>query len=179
MLSFTQNGINLLFDITENGYVILKDFSKNYVPDKRKNDHRWCNIAEVQICGKNPDDHHFGKHTGGYGTYTLKYSNHNHYKNELGDKLTEDGLCALDRLIEFIEAERVKFVENKDKAHWHNMIQLLPSSYNQLRTVTMNYEVLINIYYARKSHKLDEWKTLAEVIKGLPYAEELILVKGE
>ena len=87
MLSFTQNGINLLFDITENGYVILKDFSKNYVPDKRKNDHRWCNIAEVQICGKNPDDHHFGKHTGGYGTYTLKYSNHNHYKNELGDKL--------------------------------------------------------------------------------------------
>lgn len=87
MLDFSQNGINLIFDITENGYVILKDFSRNYVEDTRKNDYRWCNIAEVHICGENPDDHHFGKHTGGYGTYTLKYSSHNYYENELGNKL--------------------------------------------------------------------------------------------
>ena len=57
------------------------------------------------------------------------------------------------------------------------MIQLLPSSYNQLRTVTMNYEVLINIYYARRTHKLAEWHTLCEAITELPYARELILVK--
>ena len=95
------------------------------------------------------------------------------------DRLTEDGLRALDCLIEFIEAQRLLYLETKDKAHWHNMIQLLPSSYNQLRTVTLNYEVLINIYYARKNHKLGEWGTFAEKIKELPYAEKLILVKGE
>ena len=95
------------------------------------------------------------------------------------DHLSEDGIKALSALIDFMEAERLKFVETKDKAHWHNMIQLLPTSYNQLRTVSLNYEVLINIYYARKNHKLDEWKEMAEVIKGLPYAEELILVRGE
>ena len=93
------------------------------------------------------------------------------------DRLTESGLKALDSLIVFLEEERVKFNETKEKAHWHNMIQLLPSSFNQLRTVTMNYEVLINIYYARKSHKLAEWHTLCDAIKELPYAGELILVK--
>jgi hypothetical protein len=57
------------------------------------------------------------------------------------------------------------------------MIQLLPSSFNQMRTVSLNYEVLINIYYARKNHKLAEWHTLCDAIKSLPYASELILVK--
>ena len=57
------------------------------------------------------------------------------------------------------------------------MIQMLPSSYNQMRTVTMNYENLIGIYYARKSHKLPEWHTLCDWIRSLPYAEDLILVK--
>ena len=59
------------------------------------------------------------------------------------------------------------------------MIQLLPSSFNQMRTVTMNYEVLINIYYARRFHKLAEWHELCSVIEGLPYADQLILVKKE
>ena len=93
------------------------------------------------------------------------------------DRLTEEGVMALDALIAFIERERLLFLETKDKAHWHNMIQLLPSSYNQLRTVTLNYEVLINIYYARRTHKLGEWHTLCEAIEKLPYAKELILVK--
>ena len=93
------------------------------------------------------------------------------------DRLTEEGLAALDSLIAFIEKERQLYVETKEKEHWHNMIQLLPSSYNQLRTVTLNYEVLINIYYARRTHKLGEWHTLCEEIEKLPYAKELILVK--
>ena len=93
------------------------------------------------------------------------------------DRLTDDALAVLDSLIAYLEGERVKFNETKDRAYWHNMIQLLPSSYNQLRTVSMNYEVLINIYYARKSHKLAEWHTLCDAIKALPYAENLILVK--
>lgn len=96
------------------------------------------------------------------------------------DKLDAGGLAALDALIVYLEAERQKFCENKDdKQAWHNMIQLLPSSYNQMRTVTLNYENLINIYYARKNHKLAEWHTLCDWIKTLPYAEQLILVKEQ
>ena len=95
------------------------------------------------------------------------------------DRLTDEALAVLDTLIAFLEAERVKFNETKDKAAWHNMIQLLPSSFNQLRTVSLNYEVLINIYYARRHHKLAEWHTLCEAIENLPYARDLILVKEE
>ena len=94
------------------------------------------------------------------------------------DRLDEAGLAALDALIAYLESERVKFCENKENRQpWHNMIQLLPSSYNQMRTVTMNYENLINMYYARKNHKLAEWHTLCDWIKSLPYAEDLILIK--
>ena len=95
------------------------------------------------------------------------------------DRLSEGGLAALDALIVYLEGERVRFNETKDKSAWHNMIQLLPSSFNQLRTVTFNYEVLINIYYARRHHKLAEWHTLCAAIESLPYAKELILIKAE
>ncbi|MBE6537526.1 MAG: hypothetical protein E7673_06200 [Ruminococcaceae bacterium] len=95
------------------------------------------------------------------------------------DRMTDEALAVLDSVIAFLESERNKFNETKDKAAWHNMIQLLPSSFNQMRTVSMNYEVLINIYYARRHHKLAEWHKLCEVIESLPYAKELILVKKE
>ncbi len=95
------------------------------------------------------------------------------------DRLDEGGLAALDSLIAYLECEREKFCADKnDKQAWHNMIQLLPSSYNQMRTISMNYENLINMYYARKTHKLAEWHTLCEWIESLPYAKELILVKN-
>ena len=93
------------------------------------------------------------------------------------DYLSEDAIAALDAIVDYLESQRVKFNETKEKAYWHNMIQLLPSSYNQMRTVSMNYEVLINMYYARKSHKLEEWHVLCDAIAALPYAEKLILVK--
>ena len=94
------------------------------------------------------------------------------------DRLDEGGLAALDALIAYLEAERQKFVADKaNKQSWHNMIQLLPSSYNQMRTVTLNYENLINMYYARRHHKLAEWHTLCDWILSLPYAAELICIK--
>lgn len=95
------------------------------------------------------------------------------------DRLSPAALSQLDVLIAFLEERRQVFVETKDKAAWHDIIQLLPSSYNQLRTVTMNYETLVNIYYARKSHKLAEWHTMCDVIRSLPYATDLILIKEE
>ena len=94
------------------------------------------------------------------------------------DRLDEGGLRMLDATVEYLEAERQKFLEDKsNRQSWHNMIQMLPSSYNQMRTVTLNYENLINIYYARKAHKLAEWHTLCDWIGELPYAAELIKVK--
>lgn len=71
---------------------------------------------------------------------------------------------------------RTEFVETKDKKHWWQMIQLLPSSYNQKRTVMLNYEVLANMYHQRNNHKLDEWRTFCEWIKTLPCSE---LITGE
>ena len=93
------------------------------------------------------------------------------------EKMSDEGLAVLDSVIAFMERERLAFIETKDKAHWHNMIQMLPTSYNQLRTVTLNYEVLINIYKARRYHKLDEWKIFCAEIEKLPYAKELIMLR--
>lgn len=93
------------------------------------------------------------------------------------DRLSPPALSALDSLIEFLEARRLDFIETKDKAAWYDLIQLLPSSYNQMRTCTLNYENLINIHYARKNHKLDEWHTMCDWIRSLPYAKELIIIK--
>lgn len=72
---------------------------------------------------------------------------------------------------------REKYLETKDKKYWDYMIQLLPSSYNQKRTVMLNYEVLHNIYISRKSHKLDEWRELCKWIEELPYSE--VITGGE
>lgn len=73
--------------------------------------------------------------------------------------------------IEMLNAYRESYLETKDKQDWWQMIQLLPSSYNQKRTVMLNYEVLANIYKSRKDHKLDEWHTLCDWIENLPYSE--------
>ena len=94
------------------------------------------------------------------------------------DRLDEGGLALLDATVAYLEAERQKFLADKeDRQPWHNMIQMLPSSYNQMRTVTLNYENLINIYYARRNHKLAEWHTLCDWILSLPCAKEWICVK--
>ena len=90
------------------------------------------------------------------------------------DRLTAPALAQLDGTIAFLEGERQAYCATKDRTHWHNMIQLLPSSYNQMRTCTLNYENLINIYYARRNHKLPEWHRYCDWIESLPYAKELI-----
>ena len=95
------------------------------------------------------------------------------------DKLDEDSLAFFDTIIAKLEELRLKYVETKDKKYWYDIIQLLPSSYNQMRTCSLNYETLINIYYARKGHKLDEWHTFCDFIKTLPYAKDLIMIKDE
>lgn len=95
------------------------------------------------------------------------------------DRLTPAGLAQLDSLIAYLEEVRQKYNETKDRVWWHEMIQLLPSSFNQLRTVTLNYETLSNIYYARRAHKLPEWHTLCDWILSLPYAGVMIANRPE
>jgi hypothetical protein len=79
-----------------------------------------------------------------------------------------------DVIIHTLNHYRYMFLETKDKAYWWQMIQLLPSSYNQKRTVMLNYEVLANMYHSRKNHKLDEWHTFCDWIEGLPYSDLII-----
>lgn len=79
-------------------------------------------------------------------------------------------------VISALNANREAYLKTKDKKYWWQMIQLLPSSYNQKRTIFLNYEVLASMYYWRKNHKLDEWRTFCEWIETLPYAH---LITGE
>jgi len=90
------------------------------------------------------------------------------------DKMNAETLEYFKNLIEHLEALRVKFMETKEKVYWYSMIQLLPTSYNQMRTCTFNYENLVNMYHSRKNHKLDEWRVFCDWVEQLPYSKELI-----
>ncbi len=95
------------------------------------------------------------------------------------DHMTAASLEGFKRYVGYLEQVRLRYMEGRDKEHWYDLIQLLPASYQQMRTVTLNYEVLANCYYARKNHKLEEWHTLCDAILELPYAGELIGACGQ
>ena len=90
------------------------------------------------------------------------------------DHMTDGTKKFMETIVAELENIRLRFKETRSKDDWYDMIQLLPSSYNQMRTCTFNYETLINIYRARKNHKLSEWHTFCDWIETLPYAEQLI-----
>ena len=96
--------------------------------------------------------------------------------DRLGETTVQPQGLLIDFVIPALNSAREKFLETHDKKYWWQMIQLLPSSYNQLRTVDLNYEVLHNIYHARKNHKLDEWHTFCEWIENLPHSN---LITGD
>lgn len=85
-----------------------------------------------------------------------------------------NAIWLMHRTVQTLNQYRNLYLQTKDKKYWWQLIQLLPSSFNQRRTWDLNYAVLRNIYHARKNHKLDEWHTLCNWIETLPYAEELI-----
>ena len=87
------------------------------------------------------------------------------------DHMTDGTKKFMETVVAELENIRLRFKETKSKDDWYDMIQLLPSSYNQTRTVMMNYEVLANIYKSRKDHKLDEWRSFCKWIEDLPYSE--------
>jgi len=90
------------------------------------------------------------------------------------DRMSDVALACLDHTIEVLEERRRKFVETKDTAFWDDMIQLLPSSYNQKRTLFLNYEVIWNMVQARKNHKLLEWREFcSDIIWSVPYFRDI------
>ena len=91
------------------------------------------------------------------------------------DHMTPATEAFMQSIVDELEKIRLRYLETKDKSDWYDIIQLLPSSYNQMRTCSFNYETLINIYFARKDHKLAEWHTFCDWILTLPYAKELIV----
>lgn len=95
---------------------------------------------------------------------------------EVDGELCRDFKETLECTIDDLNVARELYLETKDKKYWWQIIQLLPSSYNQKRTVMLNYEVLANIYRSRKNHKLDEWRDFCAWIESLPYSE---LITGE
>lgn len=94
------------------------------------------------------------------------------------EKMSLVAKSCLENVIFCLNCARELYLETKDKKHWWDMIQLLPTSYNQRRTIKLNYEVLRNMYFARRWHKLDEWREVCKWIESLPYAKELICWEG-
>ena len=111
--------------------------------------------------------------------FTIDDFSHEHLFHNVNDTeiwLNIDFPNVLNNTIFYLNKARELYITTKDKKYWWQMIQLLPSSYNQKRTVMLNYEVLANIYKSRKGHRLDEWHTFCDWIENLPYAE---LITGE
>ena len=90
------------------------------------------------------------------------------------EHLISDGNAMMKTTCDLLNQYREKYLKTKDKKYWWQMIQLLPSSYNQTRNVMLNYEVLANIYKSRKDHKLDEWREFCKWIESIPYSELII-----
>lgn len=90
------------------------------------------------------------------------------------DQMSEASLAVMDHVITHLEGLRKRYLETREKADWYDMIQLLPSSYEQLRSVTLNYEVLYSIYESRRGHKLQEWRVFCDWIETLPYLTALM-----
>lgn len=124
-------------------------------------------------------------HTIAAKEFTLGDFSHEHLDAVSRDMFTQNDkkqpyfFCSFEDVlyiqIEVLNRARKLYLETKDKKYWWQMIQLLPSSYNQKRTIDLNYENLINMYHARKNHKLDEWHDFCDWIESLPYAKELII----
>lgn len=92
------------------------------------------------------------------------------------EQMSCDAVCVLNMVIDLLNTRREDYLSTKRKIFWWDMIQLLPSSYNQRRTLFLNYAVLRSMYHARRNHKLDEWRQFCDFIRTLPYSE---LITGE
>ena len=90
------------------------------------------------------------------------------------DHLDEFGMAMLANIINYLNENRRYYISTKKREYWWQMIQILPTSYNQLRTVTMNYENVVNIIHQRKNHKLTEWNEFVDILSGFPLIKDIV-----
>lgn len=137
----------------------------------------WCDITAPLYWWKEFDTYKVGTVANSCSTmhciadkeFTVDDFSHEH--------LNATSVNSLKRTVEYLNSQREIYINKTNvnpKGLWWQMIQLLPSSYNQKRTVMLNYEVLINMYKARKNHRLDEWKEFCKWVEKLPYIKELL-----
>ena len=106
--------------------------------------------------------------------FELDDFSHEHLFGEVDKRYANQPIGALQIIIECLNHWRKNYLETKDKDDWWQMIQLLPSSYNQRRTITMNYENVVTMIKQRTNHRLDEWNDFVEILKGLPYITDIM-----
>lgn len=141
--------------------------------------HVQCDVTAPLYWWKEADQYKVGTVTDSCSTmhkihakeFTLDDFSHEHLNDESTEYLSE--------LVDLLNRYRELFLKDKNKSWWWQMIQLLPSSYNQLRTWDLNYAVLKNIYHARRNHKLDEWHTFCDWIESLPYSDLITGITGK
>lgn len=133
--------------------------------------HVQCDVTAPLYWWKEADQYKVGTVTDSCSTmhkiHAKEFTLDDFSREHLNDESTE----YLAKLVDLLNSYRELYLKDKNKSWWWQMIQLLPSSYNQLRTWDLNYAVLKNIYHARKDHKLDEWHTFCDWIESLPYSE--------
>ena len=156
-----------------------KDLRLMKILDKAGKDHRkfmrmipvFMDVTSSFYWWKEADTYKIGTVANSCSTMhklTAKEFSFNDFSCEKLDSRSMKNLCDT---INLLNELRKEYLETNDKDIWHNMIQLLPSSYNQKRTLMLNYEVLANMYHSRKNHKLDEWREFCKIIKEeLPYS---------
>lgn len=133
--------------------------------------HVQCDVTAPLYWWKEADQYKVGTVTDSCSTmhkiHAKEFTLDDFSREHLNDESTE----YLAKLVDLLNSYRELYLKDKNKSWWWQMIQLLPSSYNQLRTWDLNYAVLKNIYHARKDHKLDEWHTFCDWIESLPYSD--------
>lgn len=170
------------FTIGQNDYKLMMNLCKGGTEESkwRRMIHVSCDVTAPLYWWKEYDTYKVGTVANSCSTmhkiaekeFTLDDFSHEHLTHYSHDgELCRDWLGDLEDLIWDLNFAREKYLETKDKTYWWQMIQLLPSSYNQRRTVDLNYEVLAAQYRQRKNHKLDEWVEYCKWIKTLPYSE--------
>lgn len=164
------------FCVGENDLKLMKTLF-NAGTEHRKYDRMiqvWMDIEAPLYWWKEFDTYKIGTVTNSCSTMHKIHSRDLTLNDFSTEHLSKTNLIVVDMVISAINNARQDFVLNHDKIDWWQMIQLLPSSYNQKRTVMMNYEVIARIIEQRSHHKLDEWHQLVDVLGGLPYMKELI-----
>ena len=161
------------FEIGENDYKLLKNLTIAG-PEHRK----WNRMVTVTMditaplyWWKEYDTYKVGTVANSCSTMHKIQAKKFEMSNFSVEHMTEDTKLIMNVVIAELNLNRISFNKTKDKKYWWNMIQLLPTSYNQKRTVHLNYEVLGTMYHQRRHHKLDEWVEFCDMIKTLPYSE--------